>query len=147
MAQSSRSLRIGVIGVRFGSVVHIPAYQAEGLDVVAVCSTREETAQAAAEKFGVPNWFTDHHEMLSMEGLDAVAVVTPRPLHYSVAMDVLAAGKHVICEKPFTTELEQARELWRTAEEAGVTAMIAHEFRFAPARARVKELIDEGYIG
>ena len=44
-----------------------------------MCSTREETAQAAAEKFGVPNWFTDHREMLSMEGLDAVAVVPPRP--------------------------------------------------------------------
>ena len=141
------SVRIGVIGVGFGARVHIPAYQAEGLDVVAVSAAHEERAKDAAERFGIPNAFSDYREMLRMDGLDAVTVVGPRPLHYEMTRDVLAAGKHVICEKPFTTRLDHARELWKTAEAAGVTAMIGHEFRFSPARARVKELIDEGYIG
>ena len=141
------AVRIGVIGVGFGSRVHIPAYQSEGLDVVAVCTRREETGRAAAERFGVPSVFTDHEAMLGMDGLDAVAVVGPRELHHPMAMAALEAGKHVICEKPFTTELHHARDLWRKAEATGLTAMVAHEFRFASARARVRELVDEGYVG
>jgi predicted dehydrogenase len=143
----AQAVRIGVIGVGFGARVHIPAYQSEGLDVVAVCSRREERAIDAAERFGIPNAFTDYRLMLKMDGLDAVAVVTPQELHHEVAMDVLAARKHVICEKPFATTLDDAREMWQTAEAAHVTHMIAHEFRFSPARARAKELIDEGYLG
>ena len=141
------AVRIGVIGVGFGARVHIPAYQSEGLDVVAVCTRHEETARAAAERFGIPNVFTGHEAMLAMDGLDAVAVVGPRELHHPMAMAALAAGKHVICEKPFTTELHHARDLWRKAEATGLTAMVAHEFRFASARARVRELVDEGYVG
>ena len=140
-------VRIGVIGVGFGARVHIPAYQSEGFDVVAVCTRREETARVAAERFGIPSVFTDHEAMIGMDGLDAVAVVGPRALHHPMAMAALEAGKHVICEKPFTTELHHARDLWRKAEATGLTAMVAHEFRFASARARVRELVEEGYVG
>jgi predicted dehydrogenase len=140
-------VRIGVIGVGFGARVHIPAYQKEGLEVVAVCASREERARAAAERFRIPYAFADRAEMLAMDGLDAVAVVVPQNLHHSVTMDVIAANKHVICEKPFATILADAREMWQAAEASGITAMVCHEFRFSPARARVKELIDDGYLG
>ena len=140
-------LRIGVVGTGFGARVHIPAYQMEGLAVVAVCARRPESARAAAERFGIQHAFTSHREMLAMDGLDAVAVAVPQNLHHAITMDVIAAGKHVLCEKPFATTLADAREMWQAAEAAGVTAMVAHEFRFSPARARVKELIDEGYLG
>ncbi|MDA1035607.1 MAG: Gfo/Idh/MocA family oxidoreductase [Chloroflexi bacterium] len=143
----AKPIRIGVIGVGFGARVHIPAYKSEGLDVVAVCSRREKRAIETAERFGIPNAFTDYRSMLKMDGLDAAAVVTPQEFHHAVVMDVLAARKHVICEKPFATTLGDAREMWQAAEAARVTHMIAHEFRFSPARARVKELIDEGYLG
>ena len=141
------AVRIGVIGVGFGARVHIPAYASEGLEVVAVCTRREETARAAAERFGIGSVFTDYEAMLGMDGLDAVAVVGPRELHHPMALAALEAGKHVICEKPFTTELHHARDLWRKAEATGLTAMVAHEFRFASARARVRELVAEGYVG
>ncbi len=141
------SIRIGVIGVLYGAKVHIPAYQSEGLDVVAVCARREERSKAAAMQFGIPYAFTDYREMLRMDGLDAVAVVSSPVLHHPMAMAALEAGKHVICEKPFTTTLAEARELWRKAEEAGLTAMIAHEFRFSSGRACVAELVRDGFIG
>lgn len=140
-------VRIGVIGVGFGARVHIPAYQSEGLDVVAVCSRREERGREAAERYGIRHVYTDYERMARMDGLDAVSVVSPRLLHYPMAMAALEAGKHVLCEKPFTTDLDHARGLWNKAASTGVTAMLAHEFRFASARARVKELIDEGFIG
>ena len=142
-----KPVRIGVIGVGFGSQVHIPAFQSEGLEVVAVCSRRPERVTEVAKQFDIPHQFTDYSEMLRMDGLDAVSVVSPVPLHHPMAMAALNAGKHVICEKPFTTDQEMARQMWWKAEATGLTAMIAHEFRFASARMRVKELIDTGYLG
>jgi predicted dehydrogenase len=112
-----------------------------------VCTRRPERAQAAAERFNIPNVVTDYEEMIRMDGLDAVSVVTPVSLHHPVTMAALAAGKHVICEKPFTTNQSLAREMWQEAQRRNVTAMIGHEFRFSSARMRVKELLDEGYIG
>lgn len=69
--------RVGVIGVGFGARVHIPAFQSEGLEVVAVCARRSERAREAAERFGIPQAFTDYREMLQMDGLDAVSVAGP----------------------------------------------------------------------
>ena len=140
-------VRIGIIGVGFGAEVHIPAFQSEGLEVVAVCARREERAREAAGRFGVPHVFTDYHEMMRMDGLDAVSVAGPVALHYPMTMAALEAGKHVLCEKPFSTDQARAREMWQKAESTGLTAMIAHEFRFASARMRVKELLEEDYLG
>ena len=143
----SQGLRIGVVGVGFGAAVHIPGLQFEGVDVVAVCTRRRERAEEAAKRFGIANVFTDYDEMLAMDGLDAVSIVSPVPLHHAMTIAALEAGKHVICEKPFTTDAALANEMWQKAQGSGRTAMIAHEFRFASARMRVKELIDEGYVG
>lgn len=141
------AVRIGVIGARFGAQVHIPAYQSEGMEVVAVCTRREESARKTAARFQIPHAFTDYREMLRMQDLDAVAVVAPRSLHYPLSRDAIEAGKHVICEKPLTVRVEEAEELWRLGEDRGLTCMIAHEYRFSPARAWVKELLDHGYVG
>ena len=141
------SIRVGVIGVGFGTAVQIPGFQSEGVEVVAVCARRPERAQEAAEKFGIPHAFTDYREMLQMDSVDAVSVVTPPALHHEMSLASLDAGKHVLCEKPFALDQSQAREMWQKAQATGLTAMITHEFRFASARMRVKELIDEGYLG
>lgn len=144
---AARPVRIGVIGTGFGATVHLPGLISEGAEVVAVSARREERAREAAEKFGIPHTFTDYRELLKMDGLDAVSIASPVPLHYEMTLAALAAGKHVLCEKPFALNQQQAREMWLRARETGLTHMIAHEFRFASARMRVKELLDEGYIG
>ena len=140
-------VRVGVIGVGFGSTVHIPGFQSERVEVVAVCASREERAQAAAEKFSIPNAFTDYRELVTHPDVDAVSVVTAPNLHYEMTKAALEAGKHVMCEKPFTTNAAEAEELLAMANERGLTHMIAHEFRFAPQRAYARQLIDEGRIG
>ena len=144
---SEKPLRIGVVGVGFGAIVHIPSLQSEGVDVVAVCASREERAQEAAARFGIPNAFTHYDEMLRLGGVDAVSIASPIPLHHPMTLAALDAGKHVLCEKPFAVNQAQAKEMWQRARQSGKTAMIAHEFRFASGRMRVKELIDEGYLG
>jgi predicted dehydrogenase len=143
----NRPLRVGVIGVGFGATVHVPGLVSEGAEVVAICARRQERAEKAASDLNIPNAFTDYREMLRMDGLDAVTIVTPPALHHEMALAALEAGKHVLCEKPFAMDQGQAREMWQKADESGLTAMIAHEFRFAPARAYVKELIEQGYVG
>ena len=140
-------VRIGVVGVGFGATVHIPGFQSEGVEVVAICTRRRERAEQAAQRFGVPNVFTDYDEMLRMPGLDAVSIVTPVPLHHAMSIAALEAGKHVICEKPFTTDQRLAQEMYEATRDSGLTHAVAHEFRFASGRMRVKELLDEGYIG
>jgi len=74
-------------------------------------------------------------------------IATPPFLHHSMTIAALEAGKHVLCEKPMAKSVAESRDMVKIAERVGVIAMVNHEFRFVPARARAKELIDEGYIG
>ena len=73
-------LRIGVIGVGFGTTVQIPGFQSEGIEVIAVCSRREERAAQAAKEFEIPYYFTDHRKMLDSKLIDAISIVTPPEL-------------------------------------------------------------------
>jgi predicted dehydrogenase len=141
------AIRIGVIGVGFGSTVHLPAFESEGLEVVAIAARRRQRAEEAASRFGVGHVFTDYEELLALPGLDAVSIATPPVFHRDMAVAALRAGKHVICEKPFALNVAEAKEMVDAAAQSGLTAMVAHEFRFCSGRMRAKELIDEGYVG
>src|SRR5277367_412116 len=141
------AVRIAVVGVGFGTTVHVPAFVSEGLEVVALMARRRERAEEAAATFGIDEIFTDFDALLEMGDLDAVSIATPTALHYEMATAALRAGKHVICEKPFALNVAEAKEMADLAESSGLTAMIAHEFRFASGRMFVKSLLDEGYVG
>ncbi|MDA1257703.1 MAG: Gfo/Idh/MocA family oxidoreductase [Chloroflexi bacterium] len=144
---TSGNRRIGVLGVGFGSAVHIPGFRSEGWDVAALYSRNEERARAAAEADGVPDFHTNAHELIERDDLDAIAIATPPAPHHEFALAALRSGKHVLCEKPFALSAAQAEEMRDVAAETGRTAMVAHEFRHTPQRAQIKELLDAGYIG
>jgi predicted dehydrogenase len=142
------SIRVGVIGVGFGAAVHIPALQhLPETEVVAVCARRPERAHLAAAQYGVKVALSDYRVMLRDQGIDAVVVATPPHLHHQMSLAAIEARKHVLCEKPMARNLAEARDMVKLADSNGVVTMVNHEFRFAPARARTKELIDEGYLG
>ena len=140
-------LRIGVLGVGFGSVVHIPAFQSEGWDVRALWSRRRERAEEAAAKHGTGEVHEDWREVIARDDLDAIAVATPPIAHLEMTCAALEAGKHVLCEKPFALDVGQAREMRELAKAKGLVGMVAHEFRYAPQRAQIKALLEEGRIG
>ena len=131
----------------FGTTVQIPGFQSEGIEVIAVCSRTEERASQAAKAFQIPYYFTDHRKMLELKSIDAVSIVTPPELHLPMVVDSLRAGKHVLCEKPFALNEIEAKQMSDLALKTQLTNMITHEFRWAPQRAFVKELLDEGYLG
>ena len=85
--------------------------------------------------------------MLAMKNIDLVCVVAPDYLHFPMAMDALDAGKHVLCEKPFGINLEEAKKMYQKASKAKLTTMVTHIFRYVPAWTKVKELVEQGYIG
>ena len=145
-------LRIGIVGatpgVGWGPRAHIPAYRAlPEVELVAVCTAHPETAQAAAKEFSVPRYFTDYQELVGSPDIDAVSVVTRILLHYPVSKAALEAGKHVYCEWPLTVTSQQASELAELARSKGLRNTTGLQSRFAPPFLRMKELLEEGYIG
>lgn len=142
------TIRVGVIGTGIGAVVHLPAliFLPE-TEVVAVCSRRPDRAHFVAAQHGIPLAVGDFRQLLRNPQVDAVVIATPPYLHHQMALAALGAGKHVLCEKPMARNLAEARDMVKMADSAGVVAMVNHELRFVPARARAKELIDEGYLG
>lgn len=145
---SGRKIRVAVIGTGFGATVHIPALTyVEDTEIVAVCSRHEERAAAVAARHGIPTGSSDWRDVITDPGVDAVIVATPPYLHHQMVITAIEAGKHVLCEKPMARNLAETRDMAKLAATANVVAMVNHEFRYLPIRRRVKELIDEGYIG
>lgn len=144
---SSSNHRVGIIGVGFGAQVHAPAFRSEGWDVAAICSRNREKAEKAAAETGIAGVHTDPLELIHRDDIEAVAIITPPGAHRDLSIAALKAGKHVLCEKPFAIDVGQAVEMRDTAAKSGLTAMIAHEFRHAPQRAYIKQLLSDGYIG
>lgn len=138
--------RVAVVGTGFGCRVHVPALRAAGFDVVALVGQERERTARRARRLDVPFACSGLGEALALE-LDAVTIATPPDTHALVTFEALAAGMHVLCEKPFATDLVQAETMCHAAEAAGLVGLVAHEFRFAPDRALVASLIADGAIG
>ncbi|MCC6197389.1 MAG: Gfo/Idh/MocA family oxidoreductase [Burkholderiales bacterium] len=138
---------VGLIGLGFGAQVHLPAFQAEGWDVVAVCARNRDKARKVADAAGVTHVVTDARELIARGDIDAVAISTPPSTHHALAMAALAAGKHVLCEKPFAMTAREAAQMRDLAATSGRTAMVAHEFRYTPQRRYIKQLVADGQIG
>ncbi len=143
----STKRRIGIIGVGFGALVHAPGFRSEGWDVAAICSRSREKARKIADEAGIADVHTDAMELIHRDDLDAVAITAPPGMHHAWAIAAIAAGKHVLCEKPFALDARQASDMRDAAEKSGRTAMVAHEFRHTPQRAFIKQLLAENYIG
>lgn len=144
---ADQALRVGVIGVGFGTAVHVPAFRAEGWEISAICARTPEKVQKAAADLNIPNVFTDYRDLIASDQVDVVAVVTPPIAHAEPTLAALEAGKHVLCEKPFAMNIEQAVAMRDAAKAKNVTAMVAHEFRYTPQRLQARRLMEEGYVG
>ena len=147
MAQ--RVVRVGMIGVGgFGGGGHMRAYaESPHAEVVAVCDVSLERAREVAGQFGVGRAFDDYRGLLALAEVDAVDIATPNDVHCEITLAALAAGKHVMCEKPLALSVEDARRMERAALEAGLEAYVNFGHRYVPAARYVKQLIEEGALG
>lgn len=142
-------LRIGVIGVGWwGAVGHLdPLSDDPKADVVAVWSRTETKARARAEQYSVPRWFTDYREMIHSCELDAVAIASTPNMHAEQAKHALEQGLHVLMEKPFVLQAEQARSLYRLAKEKDLLLSVCHPLLFRPGMEAARKAITGGALG
>jgi predicted dehydrogenase len=142
-------LGIGVIGTnRWAESAHLPGYAAHGqVDLVGLCDILPERALAMQKKFGARKVYRDHHEMLADPEIHAVDVCTPTHTHLALSLDAIAAGKHVLCEKPLHTEAGPAFAAAAAATARGVRTKLGFTFRYSPAIRQLKAWIADGTLG
>lgn len=144
-------LNVAIIGLGNIGKTHAGVYQAsDRAHLKAVCDMDEGIADAAAQQFGVPAYYSVA-ELLDAVELDAVSVTTAGPEngghHYTPVMQCLGAGLHVLCEKPISNNIEHAREMVAKADEAGLYFGINLNHRFVPPAAKAREWVEEGRLG
>ena len=141
-----RPLTVGIVGLGYGRA-HIPAFQAHGCEVVAVCQRDEAAARAVAGRYGVPQVFTRWEAMLEQARPAIVVIAAPPALHKTIALAAFAGGAHVLCEKPLAMDAAEARTMADAATRAGRVAMTAFNWRFPAAMQHFKTLVDTGAVG
>jgi predicted dehydrogenase len=136
-----------VVGTGFGGRVHVPALRAAGFEVGALVGQDAEKTKRRADRLDIPHACTALADALERTGADAVTIATPPDTHAPLAIEACEAGRHVICEKPFALDADEARAMLAAATRAGVTHLVGHEFRWAPDRALMARAIADGLIG
>jgi predicted dehydrogenase len=140
-------LGVVVVGTGFGCLTHARALRAAGLDLQALVGRDPAKTVARAARFEIPLATTDLDEALALPGVEAVTVATPPHAHASVVRACLAAGKHVLCEKPFARDLAEARQLHELAEASGLVTLLGTEFRFDTGQALLARAVADGLVG
>ena len=148
----AEKIRLGIIGANtqkgWAPRSHLPAIGASPeFELTAVCTTRQESADESAKKYGARLAFDDYHKMLNHPDIDAVAVVLRVPSHYEPTVAALNAGKHVYTEWPLGRTTAEAVEMADLARSKGVRTLVGLQARAAPGILYAKELVDIGYLG
>ena len=143
----SEALGAVVIGTGFGVLTHLRALRAAGFDVKAIVGRDGEKARKRAELMGVPAGLDSLDEALALPGVDAVAVSTPPHSHAQIVLAAIAAGKHVVCEKPFARDAKEGQTMLEAAEAAGIVHVLGCEFRWATGQAVAARALAAGVIG
>lgn len=139
---------IGIIGTGFARRIQIRAFLAcEGVSIESIASGDLKNAKNAAAEFGVSHATDDWHETVSHPNVDLVCITTPPYLHHSMALESIAAGKHVLCEKPMAMDAGQAEEMTSAAAGKPTLSLIDHELRFQPGRLLAYKMLRDGVIG
>ena len=142
------SLRVGVVGVGWGSHVQVPGFRAaKGFDPVALCARNPERLERVAAKVGIDDTSTDWESFVARDDLDVISVATPTVLHHDMTLAALDAGKAVLCEKPLSGNLDDARDMVRAAEKAGQPTACCFENRWNPDWLALADTVRSGFLG
>lgn len=143
-------MKAAVVGMGYFGVHYVRlANEAADADLVAVCDVDQSRVDAALAKYPKVTGYTDVDALLKHDGLEAVILITPATMHYKLAKKVLQAKKHLLIEKPFTTNSKEAYELTEMAKSAGVTCLVGHTFIYntgIQATKGIKESNEFGHL-
>lgn len=150
-----KKLNIGVIGYGFMGRTHSNAYrqvskffETEYEPVLKVaCARNEERLKAFAENWGYESYETDWRRVIERDDVDAIDIAAPNNVHHEMAIAAAEAGKMVLCEKPLGRNPAESREMADAVEKAGVPNLVWFNYRFVPAVALAKNIVDSGKLG
>jgi predicted dehydrogenase len=136
-----------VIGTGFIGAVHVEALRKIGVQVRGVLGSTPERGAARADALGVRHAYASLDEILADASVDVVHVTSPNHLHVPQASAILAAGKHVVCEKPLAMTATESAELVRQADASGLVNAVNFNIRFYPLHQHVREIVADGDLG
>jgi predicted dehydrogenase len=141
-------LRVGVVGSGIGQA-HIRAFQnlPDRFEVVALCGTQEAKTRDIAAQYGIPRFSTKIDELYGLGDLDVIDLCTPSNQHVEQVQQALAAGKHVICEKPVAGSLKEVDALIRAEAASACRIMPIFQYRFGHGLQKLKFLVEKGVTG
>jgi predicted dehydrogenase len=140
-------IRLGVIGLGTMGQEHCAnLHKVHEVQLTAVCDGYEPNAAKVGSLYAIPS-FTDHNQLLHSGLCDAILIATPHPVHFEVAMDVLQAKIHLLCEKPLTETLSTAERLVRTARKKGLAFGVMFQRRLQPVFATAIDWVNSGALG
>ena len=143
-----KKLRTAIIGTGFMGKVHAENVRRLGnVEIAAVADYADEPARKFGQAIGVEHTTGDYQTLLKDPTIDAVHVLTPNALHYPMCKAALNAGKHVLCEKPFTVTSAEARELVDLAARTKLANAINHNLRYYPVVQQIRRMIEAGDLG
>jgi predicted dehydrogenase len=145
----SSVVRYGLISTaRIGFTAHVPAAKTSKTSkIVAVSSRDKKKAEAAAKEHGIPMAFGSYEEMLASPDIDAVINTLPNSMHHEWTIKAAEAGKHILCEKPLSATMKEAREMAAAAKANKVVLVEAFTPRWNPQMKAARDMIAKGEIG
>ncbi len=144
--RSIHELRAGVIGTGFIGPVHVEALRRLGVAVTAICDVPAQ-AEAAARRLGIPRACTDYRELLKEEDVDVVHIASPNRFHCEMSLAALAAGKHVVCEKPLAMTTAETSCIVAAAAASRTVFAVNYNVRFYAAVLQMRRMVEAGELG
>ena len=143
-----KPIRTAIFGTGFMGRVHLEGVRrVESIEVGAIVGRTAESARRLGAGFSIPTLATDYREILRDPTIDAVHICTPNAQHFSMAKDALLAGKHVLCEKPLATSVEEGEELVSLAARQGLRNCVCHNLRYYPMVQQMRAMREAGDLG
>jgi predicted dehydrogenase len=142
-----REIKAAVVGTGFIGVVHVEALRRLGVEVTGIVGSSPERAAEKARTAGLPAPYPSFEAMLADPAVEVVHLTTPNHLHFDQVRAVLAAGKHVVCEKPLAMNSEETAELLRVAEDSGLVHAVNFNIRFYAQNQDARARVERGDIG
>lgn len=141
-------INIAIIGCGYWGINHVRVFsELPDAKVILACDAKEERLRVVRERYPLIGTTTDPKEILTNKWVDAVVIATPAAGHFSIAQQCLLAGKHVLLEKPLTTNVSDGEALIKTAEQQGRVLMVGHTFLYNEGIRKVKELVSGESFG
>lgn len=142
------TLKVGIISANWGAFAHLPAWRSvPGIEVVGICTSRQESAEAAAKKFGIERPYWDAEKMAADPDIHIVDCGTRPNIRYAMVAAALRNGKHVYNGIPFAADLDHARELHQAWKASASVAIVDAFSEWIPAHRLAKEMLESGYLG